>query len=113
RRRGRINAFAGAVIADVQTEHVWAVVHADVDAARAGVLQNVGRRFLKDPVGGEIECRRQRLRLTVDTSIDLEAGRAQFLNEAGQLANPRLRAAIRGGAISAAQDAEQPVQLDE
>ena len=75
---------------------------ADVDAARAGVLEHVGRRFLKDPVGGEIERRRQRLRLTVDAGIDLEAGRAQFLDEAGQLANPGLGAPIGGGAIRAA-----------
>src|SRR5438309_8388804 len=99
RRRGRISASAGAVIADVQAQHVWAVVDADVDAACAGVLEHVGRRFLKDPVGGEIERRWQRLRLAVDAGIDLEPGGRKLLDEAGQLANPGLRAAIRAGAI--------------
>src|ERR1700694_5969702 len=63
RRRGRVTAVPGAVIADVERQHGFAVAHADVDAACAGVLEDVGGRLLQDAIGGEVECRRQRARL--------------------------------------------------
>src|SRR6266851_6898942 len=113
RRRRRVTAVAGAVIADLEGQHRFAVAHADVDAACAGVLEDVGRRLLKDAIGGEIEGRRQRRRFTLDASVDLEPGGTQLLDEAGQLANPGLRAAIWSASITTAEHPEQPVQFDE
>src|SRR5260370_21840805 len=113
RRRRQVTAAAGAVIADVEGQHRFAVAHADVDAACAGVLEDVGRRLLKDAIGGEIERGRQRRRFTLDASVDLEPGGTQLLDEGGQLANPGLRAAIWSASITAPEHPKEPVQFDE
>jgi len=56
---------------------------------------------------------RKRRRFTLDASVDLEPGGTQLLDEAGQLANPGLRAAIWSASITAAEHPEEPVQFDE
>src|SRR5437764_2446662 len=112
-RRRRIGAVAGTVIADVDGEHGFRVVHPDVDAAGAGVLEHVGGCLLHDSIGRQVDPRRQRPRLALHSRIDLEPRGAQLLDQARQLTDAGLWAAIGGGAVASAQHAEQPVQLDQ
>ena len=52
---------------------------------RSGVLESVRQRLLHDPVGGQLDCRRQRSRRALDLERDLEAGRANLVDEAVEL----------------------------
>ena len=62
------------------------------------VLERVRQRLLHDPVGGEIDRRRQRPRRSLDSSATVEAGRAHLLDE--RVEPRRARAAARTRASS-------------
>src|SRR6202040_2624099 len=72
RRGGRITPVAGAVVADVESEHRFRVMHPDIDAPGARMLENVGGCLLHDSVGGQVDGRWQGSRLAVDSGVDLE-----------------------------------------
>src|SRR6202035_3762843 len=58
RRGGRITPVAGAVVADVESEHRFRVMHPDINAPGARMLENVGGCLLHDSVGGQVDGRR-------------------------------------------------------
>src|SRR6266853_629504 len=83
RRGGRIAPVAGAIVADVESEHRFRVMHPDIDAPCAGMLENVGRCLLHDSVSGQVDGRWEGSRLAIDSGVDLEPGGAQSLDQAG------------------------------
>src|ERR1700730_4749824 len=113
RRGGGVAAVAGAVIANVEGEHRLRVVHPDVDAPGARVFEDVGRGFLHDPVGGQVDGGWTRTRFAIHAGVDLESGGAQSLDQAAQLADAGLRAAIGCGSVASTQGPEQPIQRDQ
>ncbi len=83
RRGGGVAPVAGAVVADVESEHRFRVMHPDIHAPGAGMLENVGGCLLHDSVSGQIDGRREGSRLAIDSGVDLEPGGAQSLDQAG------------------------------
>ena len=85
RRRGRSPA-AGAVVDDLDLERVGAVAQRAPRRARSpGVLERVRERLLHDPVGGQVDARRQRPRLALDAQLDRQPGAAHLREQRVEL----------------------------
>src|SRR5439155_3287562 len=99
--RGR----SGAVVADLELERRLPVADDDRRLRAPGVLERVRERLLHDPVGGEVDSRRQRCLLTLDPQLDRQARLAHLLDQRAERAEPRLRA-DRKLLITGTKDAE-------
>ena len=78
---------AGPVVADHDLDLARLPPHQHLGAAiGSSVLPNVRQRFLDDPVDRQVEPRRQRRAVALDTKLDREAGAPRLLD---QLAQPR------------------------
>src|SRR6478735_598175 len=62
-----------AVVRDLELELVLAPPQRHPRLRRACVLERVRERLLDEPVGGEVDARRQLPRLALDVELDLEA----------------------------------------
>lgn len=52
--------------------------------AGAGVLERVGQAFLDDPVGRQVDRRRERERLAIDVQLDGQAGPADLVQQGAE-----------------------------
>jgi hypothetical protein len=74
------------------------------------VLADVGERLLDDPVGGEVDPRRQRPGGAIDRQGDRQARGARLVDEVVDVREPRLWVK-RGALVAGAQDAEHAAHL--
>ena len=76
------------------------------------MLERVRERLLDHAVGGHLERAGQRARLSLDQELDVELALPRLGDEVGELGEIRLRRQLVG-LVRPAQEAEQPVQLDD
>jgi hypothetical protein len=100
------------LVGDLEHDVVRPVADDHVRARAAGVLADVRQRLLHDAVGGEVDAGRQRPPLALDGEVDVQAGRADLLDQRIEAREARLRREQVLG-LSLAQDAEQEAQLAE
>ena len=100
-----------AVVEHFDLEHGRLVVDAHRGGRPAGVPEGVRERFLDDAIGGHLERAGQRPRLPLDRELDRQPALPGLGDELGQLGEIRLRRQLVG-LIGAAEEAEQPVQLE-
>ena len=103
---------APAVVADPDLDRVVTVVEPDLGGgARPGVLEGVGEGLLDDPVDRELHARGQLGGHAVDRQVDRQPGRADLLDQLGELVDARLRR--EGGLAVLAQHPEHAAHLRE
>src|SRR5690349_24935480 len=73
-----------AVVAYLGSQAVGSVAHGHVGVAGAGVLERVGQALLNDPVGRQVDRRRERERLAVDVQPDGQAGPADLVQQGAE-----------------------------
>ena len=113
RARGRrSSARAVAVVADLDLQLVGAVADRHVGLAGVRVLERVGQALLDDPVGGQVDRARERVRLAVDVQAHRQAGAADLVHQRVEVAEPRLGRELDLLAL-APHRAEQPAHLGE
>jgi hypothetical protein len=83
-------AVTGAVVAYLGPQPVGPVADGHVGAAGAGVLERVGQAFLDDPVGRQVDRRREREGLAVDVQPDGQAGPADLFQQCAEGVEARL-----------------------
>ena len=66
--------IAPAIVADVDDHRILAIVECHDGRGPPGMLHGVGQGFLHNPVGREVEARRQRPRLPGDGELNRQAG---------------------------------------
>jgi hypothetical protein len=101
----------GAVVAHGDLQRVRAVRQGDARGCTAGVLDDVGQRLLDDPVGRQLDARRQVAHLAVDAELGRQAVRAHLANQLGQVVQGRLRQQVRARVL--AQHRHHPAHLVE
>ena len=106
-----VGAGAGPVVGHGEREGARLVADRHGRVRRSRVLEGVGQRLLHDPVGREIDTRRQRQRLAGDRHVDLEPGGAHLLHQPRELVEARVRGQRQALAV-AAQHPEQAPHLD-
>src|SRR5918999_254925 len=82
-----------AAVGDAELERVRPVPERGSGVGSAGVLDDVGQGLLDDAVGRQVDALRQRTRLALHGELGPQPGRARPLQEAVEVAQPRLRAA--------------------
>ena len=100
----------GAVVLDRHLERVGPEAEADGRVRGTGVPAHVRQRLLDDPVGAQLEARREWTDRSLDAELDVESAPAALIGELLQVGERRLRGAL-GELIPAAQELERPVQL--
>ena len=103
---------ADAVVAHLELELGRLVADGHVGLARAGVLERVRQGFLHDPVGGEIDSRRQRHRRSLHVHPHGQARSADLVGERVETVEAGLRGELEVVAV-AAHRAEQAAHLGE
>ena len=76
---------ARAVVCDLELEIVRVVTEKDPGARGAGVLEGIRQRLLHDPVGGEVDARRQFSRFAFDGHLDRQSGSSHLLDQPVEL----------------------------
>ena len=105
-------ASAASVVGHLDHEGVVAPVEQHPRMRAAGVLHDVGERFLHDAVGDEVGARRQRTRLPACHGLDGHPGATHGLQQSFELCEPGLRRQVGLGAW-VGEDADQPAHLDQ
>ena len=103
---------AAAVVGHLDLERRRPVGDAHRRRRAAGVLEGVGERLLDDAVHRQLERARQRPRLALDRQVDRQLALRRLRDQLRQLREVGLRRQ-RVVLALAAQEAEQPVQLDD
>ena len=85
----------------------------DERVARARVAQRVGQGLLQDPVGGEVDARREAVDRRPRPRVDVEARRRACPRPARRAAARPGWGAVAAGVVVVAQQAEQAPQLGE
>src|SRR5207237_6742494 len=83
-------ASAAAVVAHGQLDLPVAVADEHLGVLRARVLERVRESFLDEPVGGEVDARRELLRIALDPQVDGKPGLARVLDELFEVGEARL-----------------------
>ena len=91
RGRDRPSAVWQASVDHFHVEAVIAVPDPDCRGDRAGVAQDVGQRFLDDPVGRQVDRRGQRTLMALDDGFDRKARLAHLVDELVEVADTRRR----------------------
>jgi hypothetical protein len=87
---GAANAVrAAAGIRDLQGDQAVLVADCDLRAGGPGVLERVGQGILDDPVGGQVDGRRQRPRRALDPERDRQPSLADPAEELLQVGQAR------------------------
>src|SRR5581483_6351649 len=83
-------AVAAPVVAHRQLDVPVAVADEHLRPARPRMLERVRQALLNEAVRGQVDARRQLLRLALDPELDRQAGLARMLDEAREVAEARL-----------------------
>ena len=102
----------GAVVRDRQLDVAVAVPDDDLGMAGARVLDRVGQPLLDEPVGGEVDARRQRLGRPLDPELDGQPELARVRDQPVQVLEARL-GCERGRLLRAPEHADHAPHLGE